>query len=242
MDGQARQVENSFLPVDDGRIGLTGIVQDRAGGDEPGPAVILLHEIFGVNFAMREELVRLAGAGYLAVAPDLFHRQAPGVQLSYDPQERPMALALWQAFDTDQAVQDIEKVRAHVAADPRCDGRVAVVGFCLGGKLALLAGGRGGFAAVISYYPVQMSDFPDALDSLSTPTVIHMGDNDVHVGPAAVSHLIEAAARNDSVDFRLYPGAAHAFANRHRLEEFDAVATTQSWERNFALLDQSMSR
>src|SRR6202044_4237148 len=99
----------------------------------PAPAVVVLHEVFGVNADIRKTCDELAGQGFIAVAPDLFWRQEPGVDLSVtsEPDWR-HGLRLNQAYDRDAGTRDVKDAADVVAKLPDCTGKVAVRGYCLG--------------------------------------------------------------------------------------------------------------
>ena len=111
----------------------------------PAPAIVVVHEVFGVNADMRQSCDELAAQGYLAICPDLFWRIAPGLDLSDRTEaERARGLALYNAFDLDAGVNDIAATLQAARAMPDATGKVGVVGYCLGGLLALLPAGREG--------------------------------------------------------------------------------------------------
>jgi carboxymethylenebutenolidase len=104
-----------------------------------GPVVICIQEIFGVNHAMRDIAKYWADQGYIAVAPDLFWRQEPGVDITDQSEaEWKKAFELFQGFDLDKGVEDLLATIAHCRSMNGASGKVGTVGFCLGGKLAYL--------------------------------------------------------------------------------------------------------
>src|SRR5271170_3296297 len=96
-----------------------------------GPGILLLQEIFGVNKSMRETADYYAEEGYVVLAPDLFWRLEPGIEL--DETQFDKAFALYQKFDVPKAVEDIAASVAALKARPECVGKVGALGFCLGG-------------------------------------------------------------------------------------------------------------
>src|SRR5205085_12497952 len=121
----------------------------------PTPAVVVIQEIFGVNRFVREVADQLAADGYLAIAPDLFWRIEPGVDITDQSEaEWQKAFSLMNAFDLDKGVEDIAATIASVRKDPACSGKVGAVGYCLGGRLAYLTAARTDADASVAYYPV----------------------------------------------------------------------------------------
>src|SRR5690606_22144157 len=115
----------------------------RPEGPSPVPAVVVIQEIFGVNAVVAEVCDRLAGLGFLAVAPDLFWRLEPGVNLTDRTQaEWDKALDLMNRFDVDQGVRDLQTTIDACRASTLCAGKVGAVGYCLGGRLAYLVAAR----------------------------------------------------------------------------------------------------
>src|ERR1039458_7444655 len=102
------------------------------------PGVVIVQEIFGVNDHIREVVDEYAGEGYLALAPAMFWRIEPNVQLGYRPEEVQKARAYRPRFNIDLGVRDIESAIKTLRAMPECDSKVAVVGYCFGGLMAYL--------------------------------------------------------------------------------------------------------
>lgn len=176
-----------------------------------GPGVVLLQEIFGVNRHMRDVADLYAEEGYVVLAPDLFWRIEPRVELGYGEADRAQAVRLKQRFDIDRGVEDITSTVAALRARPECIGRVGALGFCLGGKLAYLAAARSGVDGAVGYYGVGIEHSLDEADAIACPMVLHFGAEDDHVPPAALERIEAALAGRDDVDIRVYPGAGHGF-------------------------------
>ena len=99
--------------------------------DLPAPAVVVLQELFGVNADIREHCGKLGELGFIAVAPDLFWRQEPGVDLDVRSQEAwDHGLRLYQVYDRDAGLRDIADTIRAVGALPECTGRIALLGYC----------------------------------------------------------------------------------------------------------------
>src|SRR5271155_2169454 len=109
----------------------------------PSPAVVVLQELFGGNADIREKCDELAQQGFLSVAPDLFWRQEPGVDLSVRSEpDWQHGLRLYQAYDRDAGVRDIKDTADTVAKIQECTGKIAVLGYCLGGLMTFLTAAR----------------------------------------------------------------------------------------------------
>ena len=169
----------------------------------PWPGLVLVHEAFGLDDNMRAHADRLAAAGYLTLAPDLLSRGRRVACLT----------ATFAALrrGSGRAFDDIEAARRQLLQDPRCTGRVGVVGFCLGGSFALVLAGRPGWhAAVVNYGALPSS--PEVLDG-ACPVVASYGGRDLSL--RGVADRLDGALRDRAVprDVREYPAAGHSFLN-----------------------------
>jgi carboxymethylenebutenolidase len=176
------------------------------------PAVLVLQEIFGVNAFVRGVCDRLADAGFIAIAPDLFWRQEAGIQLSESDLER--ALRLLQGLDQEEAISDCSNAVAYVRALPNCSGRVGAVGYCLGGKLAYLMAMRSKVAAAVSYYGVGIEGVLDEAKALTAPLLLHIAADDTLCPPSAQSTIHRALEDIPGVILDTHAGVGHAFARR----------------------------
>jgi len=119
----------------------------------PAPAVVVLQELFGVNADIRKTCDELAEQGFLAVAPDLFWRQEPGVDLSVTSEaDWQHGLRLYQAYNRDAGVKDINDTLDTVAKLPECTAKIAVQGYCLGALMTFLTAVRCHVDAAVAYH------------------------------------------------------------------------------------------
>lgn len=201
---------------------------------EKAPAVVVIQEIFGVNAVMRGIADELAAAGYLAVCPDLFWRIEPGIDITDQSEaEWKKAFELYQAFDVEQGVEDIAATIAAVRADPACSGKVGAVGFCLGGLLAFLTATRTDADASVSYYGVGIENFVGEAETLASPLLVHIAEEDQFVPKEAQAVIKDALAGNARVEVHSFPGRDHAFARKGGAH-YDAADAGKANERTLA--------
>ncbi len=171
-------------------------------GEGPWPGLVLVHELFGLDDEMRRHADRLAGMGYLVLAPDLVARGNRALCLA-----RTMT-ALRRG--RGRTFEDLDGARATLAGDPRCTGDIGVIGFCMGGGFALLLAGRPGWDVAVANYGV----VPDAevLEG-ACPVVASYGGRDLYLRGAARTLRTRLADAGVPHDVEEYPAAGHGFLN-----------------------------
>lgn len=202
-------------------------------------AVVVLQEIFGVNANIRQICDGFAAQGYHAIAPDLFWRQEPGVQI--DPAEEgahERALIFMKGLDVDTAVKD-----ALCAADfvhPLSgNGKVAALGFCLGGKLAYLMADSGRVSSVVTYYGTGLHQVLDKSPLAEVTGLIHVAGEDYLCPPEAQQKIRDKFDGNDRFTVAVYEGMGHAFA-RIGGPTYDAAKADQANAATDAFLSQNI--
>src|SRR5690606_8431145 len=200
------------------------------------PAIVVIQEIFGVNAVMRQITDDLAAQGYLAICPDLFWRIEPGVDITDQSEaEWAKAFELFNAFDVDKGVEDIQATIDKVRADPGCNGKVGAIGFCLGGLLAYLTGTRTDIDAAVSFYGVSLENRTDEATKLTRPVMLHIAEEDQFVPKEAQSAIIQALKNHPQVTIHTYPGRNHAFARKGG-EHYHAGDAASALERSLSFL------
>jgi carboxymethylenebutenolidase len=201
---------------------------------------VVIQEIFGVNAVMRGICDTLAAAGYIAICPDLFWRIEPGIDIT-DKTEAEMkrAFELYNAFDVDTGVEDIDATADHIRADPACSGKVGAVGFCLGGLLAYLTATRTGVDAAVAFYGVGIDRYLGEADRLAAPLMLHIAQEDQFVTKDAQAQIIAALGPRSGVTLHTYPGRDHAFA-RVGGEHFHREDALLARDRTLALFAKAL--
>lgn len=197
----------------------------------PAPAIIVIQEIFGVNADMRAKCDALAQQGYVAIAPDLFWRQEPGVDITDKSEaEWKKAFALFNGFDVSKGVEDLAATLDTAKNMPECNGKTGAVGYCLGGKLAYLMAARTAVDAAVGYYGVALDTLLGESANIKNPLMLHMAELDKFVPAEAQGKIIAHFKNSPVVTTHLYKGVDHAFA-RTGGEHYDAEAATLANKR-----------
>ena len=190
----------------------------------PAPAVVVLHEVFGVNADIRKTCDELAEQGFIAVAPDLFWRQEPGVDLGVNSEpDWQHGLRLYQAYDRDVGIGDIKDALDAVAKLPGCTGKIAVQGYCFGALMTFLTAVRARVDAAVAYHGADTEKYLSEAGNLRAPLLMHLGEEDEFISKDAQAQIKKALAGNPNATVYSYPGQRHAFA-RHNGAHYDAAA------------------
>lgn len=207
---------------------------------ETAPAVVVIQEIFGVNQVMRDITDGLAAQGYLAICPDLFWRIEPGIDITDQSEaEWKRAFELFNAFDVEQGVKDIQATITTARANAHCNGKVGAVGFCLGGLLAFLTATRTDADAAVSYYGVGIENRLPEAEKLTRPLLLHVAEEDQFVPKEAQTMILQALKDHPSVELYTYPGRDHAFA-RVGGEHYDAADAKLAGERSLQFFKRTI--
>jgi carboxymethylenebutenolidase len=204
----------------------------------PAAAVVVIQEIFGVNAWLRQVADWLASCGFLAVAPDLFFRMEPGVELTDKTQaEWDKAFKFYNEFDEAQGVKDLIATVEHVRKLSECNGHVGTLGFCLGGKLAYLMSTRSSANANVGFYGVGIENNLD--ERVQQPLLLHIAEADAHVPPEAQQAIKDKLLGNSNVVMQFYPGAGHAFC-RTGSQHYDEAAKKAAEQRSIEFLNKHL--
>jgi len=209
MDSQTRWIE---VKVADGSFGAY-LALPRGG---KGPGIVLIQEIFGVNAHIRSVCEQYAADGYVVLAPDIFWRQAPRIELSYDEADWKRAAALKQATDPQQAVADIAATIEVLRGLDGVGPKVASIGYCFGGLLSYLTAAAGKVDAAVAYYGGGIQNQLELADSIGVPLLMHFGGRDNHIPAEAVKQIARRFEDRENAELHVYPDAEHGFNCSHR--------------------------
>ena len=194
----------------------------------PRAAIIVVQEIFGVNEGIRRKCDHWTEQGYLAVAPDLFWRDTPHVELDADvPEQFQAAIGHMQKLDQDLAIYDIEAAIRFARTELGGSGKVGVVGYCLGGRLTFMAACRTDGDAFVGYYGVGIDNLLGEQHAIGKPVMLHIPTADGFVPPEVQTKMHEGLKDNRHVVLHDYEGLDHGFAaemGARRVEEAAQLA------------------
>ena len=201
---------DATIPTIDGDASFPAYVATPEGTAKA--AIVVIQEIFGVNTGIRQKCDRLAQDGYLAIAPDLFWRIEPGIQLDPDvAEEMQRGLDLMGRFDQDVGIQDIEATIRYARAEI-AGGKVGCVGYCLGGRLAYMTAARTDVDASVGYYAVGIDGLLHEAHAIAHPLLLHIAGADGFVDAETQARMHEGLDDHPKVTLIDYPGEDHGFA------------------------------
>jgi carboxymethylenebutenolidase len=196
-------------------------------------AVIITHDSWGLNDQVRSVARRLASEGYVAIAPDLFHGQ-----VTDDPEQ---AHVLMQGIPTDRANADLDAAVAWLRANPRVGNRpIGVMGFGMGGSVALGFGLHSNALSGIVVFDGPPVTDPIQLETLHSPVMAHFGAKDNGVPETRVAAFRDGMAQaGHNAEVYVYPSAGHGFMNDAR-PSYQPDAARQAWARTLTFLQKQL--
>lgn len=218
--------------------GVTGEGYLALPESESGPAVIVIQEWWGLVGHIKDVVDRFAAAGFVAFAPDLYHGQAAA--------EPDVAMKLMMELKLDMAGTEIVNAANYLISLPETSTEhVGVVGFCMGGSLAIVSGTLSPkISATVGFYPGSPWErhAPVWVNYAGKSALIHCAEGDgTSTAPGIQEALREIQAAGGSVDALDYPGTQHAFFNSDRPEVFEPAAAALAWERTLEFFFNSLN-
>ena len=213
----------------------------RPDGDDPCPGILLFMEVFGINEHIRSVADRVAAEGYVVMAPDVFHRSAPGIELEYDEQGLGKGVELMSQVTATELLADIRAALDTLGARADVGGRgVGTMGFCFGGHAAYLAACEFPIAATASFYGGGVAvaapgeEAPPTVErsgGIGGKVLCLFGENDDYI-PLDQVGVVRAALEKGGVEHEVvvYPGVGHGFFCDAR-DSYDAESAADAWAR-----------
>jgi carboxymethylenebutenolidase len=206
----------------------------------PAPAVVVLQELFGVNADIRATCGELAAQGYIAIAPDLFWRQEPGVDLNVTSEDDwQHGLRLYAAYDRDAGVKDIMETVRSAGELPESTGKVALQGYCLGALMAFITAARYEVDAAVAYHGGDTEKYLGEVSGLDAALLMHLGEEDEFISKTAQAEIKAALVKKPQAAVYSYPGQRHAFS-RHNGLHYNAAAAALANKRTSEFLHQQL--
>ena len=176
-----------------------------------GPGLLIFSEMWGVAPKKREMADDYARRGWCALAPNMFWRSEFTGLVPFDQAD--LAWKRLQAFDWERTVDDARAAAQWLRASPQCNGKVAAIGFCMGGRIAFLAASRAGADAAVGLYALGIAKHLDEVRDMAVPLQLHYGLNDEHIPKSEIDAVANGLRGQPNVEVFLYPEAGHSFAN-----------------------------
>ena len=204
-----------------------------------GPGLLLIQEIFGVGAYISAVAARLADAGYVVGAPDVFWRFAPGWAANHDQDGLEQSLAQVGNLDAGAAVDDCTAALGTLAGLDAVVGTPGVIGFCLGGTLAWGVATTGEPAVCVSYYGSGVADMLGGIDAVGCPTLFHFGNDDPYIPTAGIEAVNAAIAGRPGFVLNV-ENAGHAFDNHESAIFWNEHAAQTAWAKTVAFLGEHL--
>lgn len=204
-----------------------------------GPGILLIQEIFGVNSHIKEVADLYAAAGYVVLAPDVFWRVEPGVQLGYTPEDVQKGAAFAGKCKPEEIVQDLGKALETLKQQPQFAGKVGAVGYCMGGTYAYLLATNDSVDVAVGYYGGSIDKYLDAAKNLHCPIMLHFGEKDTHIPQSKVEAIAAALKGKGHVEIFVYKNADHGF-NCDQRKSYDRQSAMLAFGRTMVLTDRML--
>ncbi len=203
----------------------------------PAPGIVLLPPVFGIEPVIRELADRYAARGFAVVVPNQFRRDAEPEMMDRTDEGRARAMARMKRIDVDQAVDDLRDTIAELRALPQCNGKVAVLGFCFGGRYAFLAAARLDVQAAAAFHGTLVGASLADAPRVHAPLSLHYGAEDPVAPMSEVEAVEEALRGKPDAEVFVYPGATHNFAVPG-VPGYDPAVAALAEQRVFTLFDR----
>jgi carboxymethylenebutenolidase len=206
----SNEIENSWIDIESACGGSFGayVSLPPAGF---GPGLLVIQEIFGVNDHIKNICDQYALDGFVAVAPDVFWRQEPRVELSYDSVGIAKGLQLFDGLNIDIAAAELQRAVEAIRHIPSCTGKVGAIGFCMGGLLAFVCAARAGVESSVIYYGTRLDQHLELAQDITCPLLFHFAGDDEHISTQTVKKIKMSLSGKDNCRVVVHKNSGHGF-------------------------------
>ncbi len=207
-----------------------------------GPGLIVIQEIFGVNGYIKGACERLAGLGYVALAPDLYWRLGPGIAIDEKaPDGLQQAFGYMGRLDFPKAAEDAVAALEHLRSLPEVSsGQAGILGFCLGGGISYMVAATSDPKTCVSYYGSAVPDALGLAGQVKCPILFHFGGADDYIPADKQAAVRQAFAGRGEAEFHVHEGAGHAFDNHNAPMFHHERAAGEAWEQTSEFLRRTL--
>tara|TARA_B100000575_G_scaffold120752_1_gene96115 strand:- start:389 stop:1099 length:711 start_codon:yes stop_codon:yes gene_type:complete len=191
-----------------------------------GPGLLVLQEIFGVNDHIKNVCDQYALDGFVAVAPDIFWRQEPRVELAYDSNSLSKGLRLFEGLNIDIVAADLQRAVEAIRHIPSCTGKVGAIGFCMGGLLAFVSAARAGVESSVIYYGSRLEKHLELVNDVTCPLLFHFADLDTHIPNETIKKVKSSLKGKKNCRVIVHENCTHGFNCWNRESWNQSVAAT----------------
>jgi carboxymethylenebutenolidase len=244
-----REIQSNFVKVPNDSLEIDAYLAVPQ-GDGPFPGIVVLQEIFGVNAHIRDVTERIAKAGYIAIAPALYQRQAPGFEVGYEEEDFKLGRQYKEQTKADELLSDIQAAIGYLKRETpvKTDG-FGCIGFCFGGHVAYLAATLPEIQATAAFYG---AGIPTMIPGGGEPTITRTKDisgtvyaffgTEDSLIPQEHADRVEAALKENNIAHKIfrYEGADHGFFCDRRAS-YNEEAAKDAWEKAKQLFSQELS-
>lgn len=208
---------------------------------EEGPGILLIQEIFGVNDHIKDIAARLSKLGYVVLAPDLFWRIKPNIELGYSEDDFSTALNYMERFDEEEGMSDLKHAANALRNHSACTGRIGAIGFCLGGKLSYRLAAQTNLNVAISYYGVDIDKHLNEADKIKCNTMMHFASEDKYVSQESYKTIESSLTPRGNFKIHYYEGVDHGF-NCDVRDSYNKEAADLAWSRSIELFENELKK
>lgn len=217
--------------------GFTGYLATPS--EKKAPGIILIQEIFGVNSHIKSVADLYAKAGYVVLAPDVFWRVQPGVELGYTPDDMQKGMSLIKQCDQEQILTDLGCAIDVLKAQPQFAGKLGAVGYCLGGSLSYRLATHDLVDCAVGYYGGNIEQCLGEANNLHCPLMLHFGAKDTHITLSSVDKIRTALDGKGHVEIYVYENADHGF-NCDQRPSYERESAMLAYGRSQILLNKTL--